>query len=422
MNIDYSSGVIKEHLQDPNLFSQARCEFKLPTNMQVLSNLKLANLNAVRAGGADADYARGAGVASLIKNIRLLDGSNVLSECREVGKQITFRNFNNSNSVNNSFKSPHLKGTIGFNYGNKTSSNGGQDRFNRYVARKTNTDLAQITNTVSSNGVIVLSDLLPILNHIELLDTAVFKDGLRIVIEWETDIRKMATKNNITLTINQPILSYYTVEDDALYNELKMGAGIVSWYEREHDQRPYNNANFPSQTQVFNGFDSKRVLRLVVAKESTNNATYDNTNEVIGVGKNGSQAIINESFNVINNGVQVFPEDLDYADIQRQVVNAFGDCSAFQGSYLRRGATDANSVPNFLQLLNDDSVGAGNLSYCGCSLGNEMVKNLQIKLVKPDFNDNVGRGNQDNFLVSVMADVAKIMSVGSDGSYTIAYA
>ena len=420
MNIDYSSGVVKEHLQDPNLFSQQRCEFKLPNHMNVLSNMKLANLNATRTGGDDCDYSRGCGAVSLLKRLVLMDGANILSECREVGKQATFRNFNNPNNVNNSMKTPHLKGTIGFNYG-QSQSGADPNVFNSYEGRKYDSDLAQVTDTVSSNGVLVLSDLLPILNHVELLDNAVFKDGLRLVIEWESDVRKMVTKNNVTLTINQPILCYYTVEDESLYNELKLGAGMVNWYEREIDTRPYLSANFPSQTQVFNGFDSKRVLRIAVVKETQNNATLDNGVEVKGVGKNGSDAFVNEKFNVINNGAQVFPEDLDYQDIQRQVVNAFGDCSAYLGSYLRRGNQANNSNPNFSKLIANDSVRAGGLSYCAASLGNEMVKNLQIKLENPNVAVAVGNGIGDNYSVSVMGDVAKMMSVDASGNYTIGY-
>ena len=51
MSFDYSSGSVKEILLDTNSFSQSRCEFRVPADMSVLSNLKLVNLGAFRTGG-----------------------------------------------------------------------------------------------------------------------------------------------------------------------------------------------------------------------------------------------------------------------------------------------------------------------------------------------------------------------------------
>ena len=78
MNFSYdmSSGAIKEHLLDTNIFSQQRCEFKLPREVNALSNLKLLNVGAVRTAGVDAPYNRGAGAISVIKRIAIMDGAN----------------------------------------------------------------------------------------------------------------------------------------------------------------------------------------------------------------------------------------------------------------------------------------------------------------------------------------------------------
>ena len=421
MNVDYSSGVVKEIIQDANMFSQSRCEFKIPSYMNVLSNIKLANLGATRAGGGDCSYNRGAGAIGLISRIALMDGAELLSECREVGKQMTFRNHNNPNNVNNSIKTPHQRSAAGFDYSVGALAGGaGTDTTNVYNARNFDGFGFPVLAANSDTAVLVLSDLLPILNQVEMLDSKVFKNDLRVVIEWETDVRKMVTRNDVTLTILSPLLCYYSVEDDSLYNELKMGAGVVSWYEREIDTRPY--ASLVSQTQRFNGFDNKRVLRAVVVKESTTNATYDNGAQVLGKGKNGSFAFPNEGFNVVNNGVQIFPEDLTYNDIARQTINAFGPCSGFQGFNLRQGVTAANSMPNFSTLTPNNNILPGECGYNGFSLANEVVKNLQVKIDNPNRGTNVGGGVQDAHRVSVMGDVAKMMSVGADGSYTISYA
>ena len=80
--MSYSNGSVKELLLDSSIFSQSRCEFRVPANSSVLSNMKLVGLGATvtGAGATSLFYNRGAGVVSLIENMRLMDGANILSE------------------------------------------------------------------------------------------------------------------------------------------------------------------------------------------------------------------------------------------------------------------------------------------------------------------------------------------------------
>ena len=42
--MSYSNGSVKELLLDSSIFSQSRCEFRVPANSSVLSNMKLVGL------------------------------------------------------------------------------------------------------------------------------------------------------------------------------------------------------------------------------------------------------------------------------------------------------------------------------------------------------------------------------------------
>lgn len=419
--MSYSDGSIKEVLLDTNSFSQQRCEFRVPSEMSVLSNMKLLNVGAIRANGTAQFYNRGAGVLGLIKNIRLMDGANVLSESREVGKQMTFKNFNNSNNVNESYRGPMNLSSSSYVYSFYP------DATTPAIIRKGYTPVqydaqemsVDTTESTTSKGMVMLSDLLPFLNKVEMLDNMVFKNGLRLVIEWETDRLKMTTKNDGTLTILQPLLCMYDVVGPELYNELKMTSGVFSWYEREVDRNFYSAVS--SQTQRFTGFNSKRVLRFCVSKEYSSSAPYLATNDVRGVGKNGSVSLFGEKMNFSNNGSQVFPNSLKQSQLSRQVVNSFGDCAAFEGFNKIQGEDDDDSFPKYFESLRSDALSCGDFGYAGVTINNDKCNNVEVKLERVIPANPVDRNHGESVNMFLFGDVAKIMSV-SNGKYTVGYA
>ena len=415
--MDLSSNTIKEYMLDSNIFNQRRCEFKMPSDYDVLSNLKLLNVGAVGSVPSSA-YNRGAGVLGLINRISLMDGAQVLSECKDVNKQLTFKNLNTSNNHNNSYKTPIGLSASNYQYGTLDAS--GADTVAKQYSAPGYLD-SVMTNSESTTfkGMLQLSDVLPLLNNIEMLDSSVFKNGLRLVIEWEKDVYKVSTDKTNTFTVLEPVLSMYQVIDPSLKNELKIKSGVVSWYEREVDNRNYAAIASP-QSQKFNGFDNKRVLRFYVQKEFQTATNYDGSGDSIkGLGKCGSVALIDESFNVINNGRQIFPTNLTKADIGRQLVNAYGSFVGFVGFDQMPSAADTQ-FPNFEQLHFSQSIRTGDLGFYGVQLNNEMVK--QFELVLSRSITVAGTGSNDSIKVSIYADVAKTMSVGPDGSYVVGYA
>jgi hypothetical protein len=415
---DMSSGAVKEHFLDTNIFNQRRCEFRIPKEVNALSNLKLVGLGAVRIAGANAPYNRGAGAVSVINRIALMDGANILSECRECNKQLAFRNINNANNVNNSYKSPQMLSATNYLYGNLSAGLGVS--FKQYVGLGYVNARTQMTANEASTGkgMLVLSDVLPILNQLSMLDNAVFKNGLRIVIEWENDVRKVCTDNRNIFTVLEPVLCMYEVSNDDLYNELKLGAGVKSWYEREVDRKDFGG--IPSVTVNYNGFDNKRVLKFMISKEMVTSTNYDSGDDVLGLGKCGSKALLDESFNLINNGAQVFPTAISGFNIQRQLVNAFGKCSGYQGFNASQGDSDANNFPNYSRLLQGGSARAGDLGFIGVQMNNEVIKHLELNINRDI--SNVGNGNNDSLSVFVFGDVAKSISISNSGAYTIGYA
>ena len=414
--VDYSSGAIREQFLDSSSFNQSRCEFRLPNDYSILSNMKLLNLGATCDSAQG--YNRACGVSALIKNIRLLDGANVLSECRQVGKNLGFRVLNNSNNVVQSFQSPCLLGT-NINYSTKIIDATDSVAYKVYSANRYNSQIPDITTdeATTSKGLLVLSDVLPFLSKVSMLDKMVFKNGLRLQIEWETDRLTSTNSLNGNLTILEPVLCLYNVVGMDLYSELKMNPGVMTWFEREVDTRFYDAQT--SVTQKFNGFDNKKCSRILVAKEYSTGSNYlGSNNQVEAFGKSGSVALLQETINVINNGVQVFPTDLNADDIARQTVNAFGQVMGHVG--FNKVQSKTTGFPDYSLLCNSPTLQAGKIAFNGVKMANETIKNLQIKLGRnptPEWST----GNGDYLNVYVFGDVAKMMSVDKNGNYVVGY-
>lgn len=421
--MNYSSGSIKETYLDASNFTQSRCVFKLSGDMNYLSNMKLTNLGSTTVT-ASASYSRSAGVLALIRNISLMDGGTTLSQSREQNLDAALKNMIGENDNNISVKTGLNFNRQGFTFGKYADPAGTANTFRKgYSSTKYSAAEIALDAANSTTGTLILSDALPILKVLPMLDTAVFKDGLQLVIEWETDIRKIADNVANPITILQPILCAYEVVDPMLYAQLAIKPGSVSWMEREVDQRPY--AASTSLTQRFNGFDNKHVMRLCVVKQMQNLDSYVSTEAVQGMGPLSSVALSNESFNIVNQGRRLFPRDLSNFDIIRQTMTAYGDFSVYNGA-VQCGGVDPASSPFYINNLNsrlgntnNPFLVPGQSGYNGVLMGNVPVRNLEVSL-----NRNLANidGVQNQALnVFLFGDVPKVMSVGRDGSYLISY-
>ena len=211
--MNYSSGSIKEVYLDASNFTQSRCVFKLSGEMNYLSNMKLTNIGAITTNAA-TNYSRSAGVLGLIRNISLQDGATVLSQSREANLDAALKNLLGENDHHISVKTGLNFGRRGFVFGQFNDPAGvANTKRTGYSSVGYGANEIDTAEAGSAKGTVVLSDMLPILKVLPMLDTAVFKDGLQLVIEWETDIRKIATNIANPITILQPILCAYEVSD-----------------------------------------------------------------------------------------------------------------------------------------------------------------------------------------------------------------
>ena len=210
----------------------------------------------------------------------------------------------------------------------------------------------------------------------------------------------------------------YEVVDEALKNEMSIKDGVVSWYEREVDNRTYS-AQAGAVSQKYNGFNNKRVRAFLVQKEFSDVNNYVSGDNILGLGKCGSVALLDESFNMIVGGRQVFPTSISSADIARQLCNAFGSVVGFLGFNKMDSASAANQFPKFQSLNRSNTIRTGDIGFYGVQMNNELVKTLELSISRSI--TVAGKGSNDTIKVFIYADVAKVMSV-SGGQYNISYA
>ena len=209
----YSPNNVKTEILDPVYFSQDRVEFRLDRGT-IMNNFKLANLG-LTAGG-NHRYNLDGGVSSVIKAIHLYDGRITLQSQHHANERYAFDNSLNTNEQNTNIERFTHKHSLGY------SVSPALDAVGKTVVEMYNVDTttngictinATDTDTNTGKGYIQVRDLLPILKVLPCLPSKVFTQ-LRLVIEWETDISKMATGTANPATVIKPVLIIDRIVND----------------------------------------------------------------------------------------------------------------------------------------------------------------------------------------------------------------
>jgi len=314
---------LKTTIIDPQFHSANRCEFRLENRGQAyMPTLRLGNLGLLKTGASPNEYQWGAGVASVISRIRLMDGNEELDSLRNVAQWMTFKNALKSNSQNTSVFNNLGGGSQGWIYGD--------------TGELIETHTKQVRfGGGSVTGSLDLREVFPFLNSISHLSTNLFKN-LRVVIEYVPDsATQLLVNSQVTADINGigkvvPILICDEITDNALAAALDKKMTGAAWVAIEHDlaQVPqpagFAASDTPSKTTVvpqrvqlrMNGFQNKSVSRMMIAKcyedtsktgPNVNNSSGNDKgpHEVRALGGYGSKALLKETFNVRLNGRNV---------------------------------------------------------------------------------------------------------------------
>ena len=420
----YYTSEVNTKLIDPNVYvSNLRVEFQLPSG-DYGNRMRLMNVGLTAAG--TPFYNTYLGAVASIKSVRLLNGRDELDACRECNRYLSFKRFNKSDAKGLGLEQQKSKNRYGLCYtgsGTGASAAAASRNLQDFMGLGGTAKLL-LTNdeATTPKAYLDLRDCLPFLKAVEVLPKSLFSQ-LRIVIEYESDVRNLISVDNQPVTTTRPLLACDVIEDEDIVKQMTAELNGSSWEAVEHDLTRIVASNTDG-TQItsnrLNGFNNKRMMRFFIQKCPTNKTRNVATGNVV---KNGgdmfSQAFLNEKFNVkINGSPKVSRNGAEYPQQRLSLlVDAYGECNCYYGSN-RQGASQSGEVAasTLAQSKND---------WYGLYV-NDTIKDFELEITRDTKANTIAsadldRPNSDGYDVHVFADIRKSLLVSGD-SYQVIYA
>jgi len=412
----YSDDSASTKYIDPKIYvPNVRASWELDSNESAyLPDLRICFLGGVTDGG-DSAYNTLLGAIASCKNWRLMDGKTELCS-QNVAQFIQgFRNLNRPNAQNQSVNSSLLCNGLGL------TIEGANNKIER-VAKVLDASTAGVSNSAFFH----LSEVFPMLNSVTHLPTSIFQN-LRVEVEFDSSRQSNLMDTTKTFATLRPVLVADVLEDPKIVDMMNKNFRAASWLEREHDQfvipQSVNNGGANDQKLVqsvnvkVNGFNNKRVERLLMVKELSDKSLflYGGT-AVGGFGHFASQANFNQKFQVRLNGRNILPRQGMVANNERlaHVVDTYGECTSFLG------ANQYGKKDNVNFMANGDKLG-GQADYIALYLG-DYVQDLQINYSREGLQDATAfRPTTQTQIAHIYCECRKQITVANDGSYNISY-
>jgi len=415
--------LLKTVYLDPELHSVSKSEFRLH-GRAYLSDLKIL-LNASSAGNL---YSEAAGVYGCIRHIRLLSNGVELDSCRFANYWMTFKNLNNSNKDNINLRRKLTHSGLGYEFDEKMT----------FGARALQGQAATTTAESETAGVLYLSEILPVLNELVIINTESVFPNLRIVIEYNNDDKLQ--KDNLTnaSTISEPILMCSEVLSDS---DVAASAKLdgLQWDTIEVDQViiPAVIATATQHViQKINGFDNKLVSRMLLVKQTlplTKNYLTGGI-ESLGYGVYNSFVQYKEKINFNINSKPVFQTPLEEQGQKAQILHdTWGKCNILPyGNVSSQGldkqgvvATNKVGVPD-LQPSGQPSYKIGTQDFVGFACS-KRVNNFELDYSRVGPTDagmdgsNTLKAQNDSLMIRLYAEVRKQIEI-KNGKILVSYA
>jgi len=349
---------LKMHIIDPvNYTANQRAEFRLPSDGLFLSNLKLLNVGFTSTQQASEGINQMVGSAIVIKNLYLMDGSTVLEQVQGWNIIEGWHRYNVTNNQARDLDSYLKKNNLGREAIVTDYDTGGLEVVitnyfqNAVVAPQPTTDPA-----TTPRAWLDLSDVFQSLRNIGRVSTQLFHN-LRVFVEFNTD-NAVFQPNQPTYdhTSVQPILVAQEIDDENERQQYMKDFKGVQYSALETDQvrLPAVTTTTDARQSVnfrLNGFNNKRVNRMLVYKSPALTTDYDNL-----WGNSGSFAQVQQTLQCRVNGVNILPRAGITKDNERlrMLNDTWGSCVTVGGYNiigLNPDQVDDQSVPNQTGLL-----------------------------------------------------------------------
>ena len=366
MSTVYSNGNVKTKLLEPTTYnSNVSAEWRITE--PCLPTLRLIDLGT-SVSSADSDYNKLIGAYGLIKSVFLYQGQLLLDGCPNIQHFMAFKQYNKSNSINRNLKQHLVRNKMGF----------GISQINTIADTRGPTNQSGTNASKTALGHVHLNEFLPLLDKLNVLDPAVFKN-LRLVVEFTADSQTFATTPPATFTTARPRL----IMDVLAPGAFNANPTAVQWNALEQD-RFVSPAIAKTAVQSIvsnfklNGFNSKLVSRILICKSYQDKTKNVDGATVNGFGPFASLAQFKEVVQVAVNGSQLLPRNGVEGPhrMLSMLHDTWGECNTLPGGSSCDLVTTQQADPD-TKIATPLLKYQGQQSYFGCFL-NQRVKDLQI--------------------------------------------
>ena len=432
-----SYGNVTSRIIDPVFDrSNLRVEFRLPADSCYLSNMRLINI-AINSDNAGSSYNPQLGALGAIRNISVFDGSVLLEQLSDATLLNAFKNVQAENDYNLS-----VNRFLKYNANGYTMSGVPNFTNNTEIARNSYTLQVQnpVANNVGQKAWISLRDCISFLRSSSVVPTNIYKQ-FRIVVEYNdaSALKYLTSVTNATVSTSaDALLLVDEVNDGDAKDSMMRNYEGVSYrpIEAERVVVPAVTVADDSESEqslsfLVNGFNNKRLNRLLVVQQSGDSSTYDVGNATVGNGVVSSMPQWKTRFNIRVNGKNVLAGD-GISGSPATSTNRAGSSANRRLAYLtdtwgntnltaNMNVVTYNDQPNFVV----EELRQRNQDYIGLMV-QDHIQELQIQYARTALGNSSTTGSnlpqRQQLLLNVFGEVERAVVVGAGGSYNVVYA
>lgn len=432
-----SYGNVTSRIIDPVFDrSNLRVEFRLPAESCYLSNMRLINI-AINSDNAGTSYNPQLGALGAIRNISVFDGSVLLEQLSDAPLLNAFKNVQAENDYNLSVNR-YLK----YNANGYTMSGVPNFTNNTELARNSYTLKVQnpVANNVGQKAWISLRDCISFLRSSSVVPTNVYKQ-FRIVVEYNdaSALKYLTSVSNANVVTSQDaLLLVDEVNDGDAKDSMMRNYEGVSYRPIEAERVVVPAVTVADDTEseqslsfLVNGFNNKRLNRLLVVQQSGDSSTYDVANANVGNSSVASVAQWKTRFNIRVNGKNVLAGD-GISGTSSTTTNRAGSSANRRLAYLTDtwGNTNLTATMNVVAYNDQPNFSEQDLrerhqDYLGLMV-QDHIQELQIQYARTALGNSSTNGSnlpqRQQLLLNVFGEVERAVVVGAGGSYNVVYA
>jgi len=427
----YKSGLVSKNI-DPIHHSKSRSEFHLDPNTMYVSNMRLLNIGVTTVGDEEVAYNMIGGAPSVIKNIYLYDGRQVLDQLTNHANWMAFVHYNKSNSESIELSNVLHRTTLGFVFDKESGIRPTDELPNIYphlaqvkVLDNNAPNFVTKDEATTSQCFLNLTDVFPLLTNMPTIDTQLFQN-FRIVIEYNSASICLATVDpaaNPSIVATQPLLVVDEITNSQACMTIRSQFKGVVWKAIEVESVLLPSP-IPSEILIgtqkrswkFTGLTGKTLFRVLVQK-SCSDIVLSNSLIYKSI---GSEAMERETWQIAVNNQNLFPNSgITSTNEKLQLLTqTWGTCNAVTCGTGGNIISPANYSAQWPIIL-DSLLVTGHTDYFGCMVS-QAVKSLSLS-----YSRGVSAA-QDLYYITpltfnVFAEVQKIITPTKGGGYTVSY-